>query len=231
MKFLILQHVPFEGPAAIKVWAEKNCHQLAHHYCPEQTIYPPLNSFDAVIIMGGPMGVNQPLPWLQPELAFIQQIIAAKKQVLGICLGAQLIAKALGAQVSKHHQREIGWFNVKQTTAANNWVHKILPPTFMPLHWHGDSFEIPPGAVHLYHSPACSNQAYLYDQHVLGLQFHLEFDRDTAIRVADACSDELQEGGLYVQSANSLLADQTNFKNANALMFNLLNAIELRINR
>jgi len=228
MKFLVLQHVPFEGPAAIKTWADKNNHQLLHHYCPEQTLYPHAKNFDAIIAMGGPMSVNDPFPWLQAELEFIEKSIQNKKYMLGICLGAQLIAKTLGAQVQKHHQREIGWFNVKKTAVEDNWVHEILPDDFTPLHWHGDSFDIPANAIHLYQSLACKNQAFLYNDHVLGLQFHLEFDTNTATRVAQACVNELQEGGRYVQSDTHITENCSAFSQANTLMFKLLNAIEQR---
>ena len=234
MKLLILQHVPFEGPAAIKVWAEQGCHAIHQHYCATDSTYPALNSFDCLIIMGGPMSVNDDLPWMKPELVFINLAIQQNKYIIGICLGAQLIAKALGATVSKHTQAEIGWYTVEQISHDTNtalWPASALPTSFTPLHWHSDTFSIPKGASLLYRSLICENQAFIYSDHVLGLQFHLEFDLSTTTRIAKACSDELKQGGEFVQSAKNIMADKGKFENANKLMHALLDAMLQQIKR
>lgn len=234
MKLLILQHVPFEGPAAIKVWAEQHGHAIHQHYCATNTKYPALNSFDCLIIMGGPMSANDELPWIKPELAFIKLAIQQQKYIIGICLGAQLIAKSLGATVTKNTQREIGWYTVEQVVHNANavlWPTSALPTSFMPLHWHSDTFSIPKDASPLYRSLICENQGYIYSEHVLGLQFHLEFDLTTTARIAKACSDELEEGGEFVQSAKSIMADKSKFENANKLMHTLLDAMLQQMQR
>jgi len=110
MKLLVLQHVPFEGPAAIKSWAERHNHTVIHHCCTQNTAYPNPADIDCCIILGGPMSVNDQSPWMKPEIDFIKACIKADKFMLGICLGAQLIATAMHAPVSKSSHLEIGWF-------------------------------------------------------------------------------------------------------------------------
>ncbi len=231
MHLLVLQHVPFEGPAAIKGWAESRGHSIEHHQCATSLVYPSTDSFDLLIILGGPMGVYDELPWLSPELDFIKQCIKAEKPVFGVCLGAQLIAKALDTKVAKHSNREIGWFPVTRNERFNeqHWLFSVLPETFTPLHWHGDRFEIPENAIHLYHSEACDNQAYVYNDNIIGFQFHLEFDDATASRVGEACAEELLDKSQYVQSLEEILSDNNRFKEAHLLMHQLLDAIEQRI--
>ena len=95
MNFLVLQHVPFEGPVAIQDWADANRHTVTRQDASTNSEFPAPASFDCLIIMGGPMSVNDPLPWIAPELDFIRNVIERGQQVIGICLGAQLIAKAL----------------------------------------------------------------------------------------------------------------------------------------
>ncbi|MGB5325194.1 MAG: type 1 glutamine amidotransferase [Pseudomonadales bacterium] len=234
MKLLVLQHVPFEGPAAIKAWADSHGHPVTHHCCATDTDYPDPADFDCCIIMGGPMGVNDSLEWMTREKAFIRDWLASHKFMLGVCLGAQLIAAELGASVRTHREREIGWFHVEKITdaeAANNWIDAALPDKFEALHWHGDTFDIPAGARHLYRSAACDNQAFAVGERVVGLQFHLEFDRNTAERVAEACAGELAAPSAWVQSRDSLLDDHARFTRANALMHQLLDAMRLEFMR
>ncbi|MBT8140154.1 MAG: type 1 glutamine amidotransferase [Gammaproteobacteria bacterium] len=237
MKLLVLQHVPFEGPAAIKAWADGHGHPVTHHCCASDTEYPDPGCYDACIIMGGPMGVNDAPAWMDAELAFIRSWLDSGKFLLGICLGAQLIAAALGANVSKHHCREIGWFELQRcgnnpaSTGQASWVDRALPAQFEALHWHGDSFALPEGARHLYRSAACEHQAFAIGNRVLGLQFHLEFDLSTAERVADACADELQDSSPTVQSRAQLMSNKVRFDTANRLMHQLLDAMRLEFMR
>jgi len=227
MRLLILQHVPFEGPAAIARWAEQCNHSTAYINCTDQPVYPSLSDFDGLIILGGPMGVNDSLPWITAEVNFIKQAIEGDKIVLGVCLGAQMIAAALGASVRKNHEKEIGWFQVEQKNdpGSGSRLKKALPSSFTCLHWHGDTFDIPKDATHLYRSAACENQAFAFNDKVVGLQFHLEFDITTTQRVADASTAELAEGGQFVQSIQEILADPRRFETANSLMFDLLNEL------
>ncbi|MEI7851737.1 MAG: gamma-glutamyl-gamma-aminobutyrate hydrolase family protein, partial [Kiritimatiellales bacterium] len=185
-----LQHVPFEGLGCIEPWLIENGHDVSCMRLWAGDSFPNTGNVDGLIVMGGPMGVYDEAiyPWLAEEKAFIKKIIAQDKPVLGICLGAQLIAEVLGAKVAKNKQREIGFFPVfgksaalteqrppgglrSVATASEDWK---LPGEFMAFHWHGDTFGIPEGAAHLASSAACGNQAFIYKDNVLALQFHLE---------------------------------------------------------
>lgn len=177
-----------------------------------------------IIVMGGPMSVNDKLSWITREIAYLQQAIAANKMVIGICLGAQLIASALGSSVRRNAEREIGWFPITATENTHHWASTALPPKFTPLHWHGDTFDLPERANLLFRSQACENQAFHVGENVVGLQFHLEFDLTTAIRVAEACESELLAGGKFVQTKHDLLNNHRGFATANQLMFRLLDA-------
>lgn len=225
MRLLILQHVPFEGPAAIARWADLRGHSCRYLNCADQPNYPAPDTFDALIIMGGPMGVNDASPWMTAETEFIRRAIDDNKFVLGVCLGAQMIASALGASVRRNPEKEIGWFTVDSVMpgeAVPQPLKNTLPASFTCLHWHGDTFDIPQGATHLYRSAACENQAFIYNSRVVGLQFHLEFDTATTQRVAEASHEELAAGGRFVQDIDEILSDPARFETANALMFDLL---------
>lgn len=208
----------------IRGWAERHGYDISRtaFYEPAWEI-PSLSSYDALIIMGGPMGVyDEPdYPWLAAEKAHLLAAIDAGKPVLGICLGAQLIASALGAVVAPMKHKEIGWFPVATTDEATG--HPILSglnQAMDVLHWHGDRFEIPDGAVHLMSSYACDTQAFLFKERVLGLQFHLEMDAPALRQIINACGHELHESPT-VQSADALLSHAPKYNTRHAL-FQLL---------
>src|SRR5262249_47695751 len=138
-----------------------------------------LQEIDLVVVLGGPMNIYEEdkFPWLIAEKKFIRQAIEEKLAVLGLCLGSQLIADVLGAKIYPNDEKEIGWFPVEVTEAALK--HRLFshwPNFFTPFHWHGDTFDLPEGAIHLARSQACRNQAFLYQDRVVGLQFHLEIN-------------------------------------------------------
>jgi GMP synthase (glutamine-hydrolysing) len=142
--------------------------------------FPPFRSIAGLIVMGGPMGVyeQERYPFLKREIAFIGEAIAAKKPVLGICLGAQLIARALGARVFPNRRKEIGWYKVRLTSAGKrDPLFLNSPAQPWVFQWHGDTFTLPKGARLLAASPLCRNQAFRHGSSVYGLQFHLEVDR------------------------------------------------------
>jgi GMP synthase-like glutamine amidotransferase len=218
------QHVAFEGLGIIREWTQQrdcdlNCTAF---YQPDWKI-PDLESYDALIIMGGPMGIcdEQDYPWLSEEKAHIRAAIEAGKPILGICLGAQLIAAALGAKVSPMPNKEIGWFPVAATDeGAGHPILNGINYAMDVLHWHGDRFEIPAGTLHLMSSSACDNQAFVYDNRVLGLQFHLEMDESSIQKIITACGDDLIEC-LTVQSTSTLLKRATEL-NTRRVLFQLL---------
>ncbi len=224
MRLHYLQHVPFEGPAAIKAWAAERGYSLVAHRLFEQGILPPLADVDGLIVMGGPMGVSDcaTYPWLMAELNYIRELIDAGKPILGVCLGAQLIAHALGAEVTRNQHKEIGWFPLQvDAKAMSHPLGKIIPNNMPVFHWHGDTFAIPTDAIPLAASAACQNQGFIYRDSVLGLQFHLEATAAWAQRLIAHCSDEL-DGSTYVQSGNEILAEPNRFEASNRVMAQLL---------
>jgi GMP synthase (glutamine-hydrolysing) len=189
---------------------------------------PSIHEFDWLIVMGGPMGVYDELqyPWLTEEKIFIRRSIDAGKIVLGICLGAQLIANALGAVVFKNPYREIGWFPIERQLIANeSAMADIFPETLEVFHWHGDTFEIPQGAKLLASSEGCRNQGFIIDNRVLGLQFHLETTSESAGALIQNCGAEL-DGSKYVQSAAEIQSDESRFLKINGIMRSLLEKLE-----
>jgi len=227
MRFHLLQHVAFEGPAAIKSWTAANDHTLTSTKFYQGDLLPAQEDFDFLVVMGGPMGVEdvQQYPWLVTEREFIRQAVKAGKYILGICLGAQLIAMACGAEVVKNDHREIGWFKIsieKQNLPI--FMRDIFPATAEVFHWHSDTFEMPDGADHFAMSDACSNQGFILDDKVIGLQFHIETTEESAALLINNCGDEL-DGSSYVQSGTEMLADAERFKEINQLLYKMLQSI------
>ncbi|HTS31136.1 MAG TPA: gamma-glutamyl-gamma-aminobutyrate hydrolase family protein [Bryobacteraceae bacterium] len=146
-----------------------------------------------LIFLGGPMSVNDPLPYLRLESEILTQAIGRGQPVLGICLGSQLIAQALGSRVYRNPVKEIGWFDLRLTDAGrNDRLFGAMNPTETVFHWHGETFDLPAGAVRLAHSDACANQAFRVGTKVYGLQFHLEV---TPAMIADWCRQDENCGG------------------------------------
>lgn len=184
MNIHYLQHVPFEGLGYIETWLIENNHEisLTRFYEPDYSL-PSASEIDALIVMGGPMGVydTEKHHWLEEEKALIKACLQAGKKVLGICLGAQLIADCLGAHINTAPHKEIGWFPVIPTedSKEQSWLYELFQQNPVVFHWHGDRFEIPAGCLNLLSSEANTNQAFSYDENVIGLQFHLEVTAET----------------------------------------------------
>lgn len=203
-----LQHAAFEGPARIQDWAHRKGHVLSGTRVDETQDFPSMQSFDWLVILGGPMNVyeEEKYPWLKEEKAFIKDAIRNKKVVLGVCLGAQLIADALGGHVYKNHHKEIGWYPVFLTPKAKKSpVFGKLPESFEVFHWHGDTFDLPAGCVRMLESEACVNQAFEYETRVFGLQCHFESSSDSIESLVKNCGNELVRG-KFIQSQEEILA-------------------------
>ncbi|HEY8119095.1 MAG TPA: type 1 glutamine amidotransferase [Methylophilaceae bacterium] len=161
-----------------------------------------------MVMMGGPMSVNDDLPWIPPLLALIREAIAADIPVLGHCLGGQLISKALGAAVSKNPVKEIGWGEIKvsQNSEATQWFADIK--SFQGFHWHGETFSLPHDATHLLASDYCQNQAYSLGKHI-AFQCHIEMTVEMVKTWCKVGQDELAEAAASpgVQSVPEILED------------------------
>jgi len=221
-RVLALQHVPFEGLGQIEPWLLARGHRLTVAHVYDSPALPPAGDVDLLVIMGGPMGVHDDAshPWLAAEKRFVGSVIAAGAAVLGICLGAQLIAAVMGARVGPNPVKEIGWFPIE---AMNNDGLDIagpvlrFPATATVLHWHGETFTLPPEAVQLARSTACEQQAFQLGARIIGLQFHLETTPEALQKMVAACGDELQPAA-FVQSAEQILA-------ADAVTYRFLHAL------
>jgi GMP synthase-like glutamine amidotransferase len=219
------QHVPFEGIAILGDWAQLHGHTVTgtRFFLPYQLPAP--DDFDMLVIMGGPMSVNdeEVYPWLAEEKAFIRQAIVADKIVIGICLGAQLIASALGARVYPNAMKEIGWWPIGNPPGGvqKESVFHLNDP-FSVFHWHGDTFDLPEGAIQLFQSTACVNQGFLYKKNVLGLQFHIEVDPNSVKEMVMHGGRELKAGGEWVQSAEAILGLSQFYPGCNQKFFSIL---------
>jgi GMP synthase-like glutamine amidotransferase len=207
MRIHYLQHVPFENLGNIQAWAEERGHEISGTMLSRDEQLPGLEDFDWLVIMGGPMNIyeHDKYPWLGQEKEFMRQAVDADKIVLGICLGAQLLADVLGGKVRRNEEREMGWFPVKLTSeAGDSRIFSSLPESFVAFHWHGDTFDIPPGAKRMAESQACRNQAFELGKAV-GLQFHLESSMDSIDHLITNSADELKEG-RFVHTPEELLS-------------------------
>ena len=207
MKIHWFQHVPFEGLGAIEGWLLARGHTLTcTRFYAGESAPATVDGFDWLVVMGGPMNIYQyrDHPWLRAEKRVIRDAVAAGKRVLGVCLGAQLIADALGGKVHQNAEREIGWFPITAVPEGRGSPFEF-PAERTVFHWHGDTFSLPPGAVWLARSEACEHQAFAVGARVLGLQFHLEMTPDDVVRIARECADELV-ASRYVQPAGEIIA-------------------------
>lgn len=209
----------------IEGWAgQNNCPLATTPFFESGYELPDGGDFDCLIVMGGPMGAmdEDKHSWMGEEKRFIKEAIEDGKKVLGICLGAQLVATVLGAAVRPNQHEEIGWAPIWLTEDGQKAeVLGHMQSEMQVLHWHGDTFDIPQGAKHLIESTGCRNQAFLYEDRVMGLQFHMEMTR-ASLRALIDNSPELEEGP-FVQSGVKMLAREENaFRRANHAMRGLL---------
>lgn len=206
MRVHYLQHVPFEGLGYIGHRLETAGCRITGTRLFESRAFPDQRGIDLLVVLGGPMSVNDEaeFSWLAAEKRYVRDAVESGMPVLGICLGAQLIASALGARVHRNPEREIGWFPVQGVPAGRPGL--AFPPAFDAFHWHGETFDLPPGAVRLARTGACENQAFQLGDAVLGLQFHLEATPESVREIVANCRDELIPS-RYVQSEEEILAD------------------------
>lgn len=218
------QHVPFEEPGIIASWAyhhDFNVSSTQFHKNP--SISMPEDT-DWLVVMGGPMGVydHDAYPWLSAEKVAIAQAIDGGKVVLGICLGAQLIAHVLGSGVRENAYKEIGWFPVYlDSEALDHPISEVLPSQWDAFHWHGDTFDIPEGGRLLARSSACRNQGFVYKDRVVGMQFHMEVTRSGAADLVEHCAADLSMDE-FVSTPDQILSPHAPFEESHRVMTHLL---------
>jgi len=229
MRIHYLQHVTFENPGRILAWAKANGHPIGDTQVYQNTRFPKQEDFDWLIIMGGPMNVDEETkyPWLVHEKAFIRESIASGKVILGICLGAQLIAEVIGGKVTRNPYLEIGWFPIRWNgEAALSPLFSFFPRRTLVFQWHGDIFSIlPDEARRLAESDACRHQAFVYKNRVFGFQFHLENTPEIIGNLVENCRDEMVPG-VYVQTAEQMLRHPESVAEDNQLMDMFLTRLE-----
>lgn len=227
-RLIVLKHVPFEGPAAIADWAFSRGIpvEIVNLFAPHQL--PDLSGSDWLVVMGGPMNVDeeQLYGFLAAEKMYLRDAIEQGRTVIGICLGAQLIARSLGAKVFPNREREIGWLPIELAESAKaHSPFSEFPSSVEVFHWHGDTFDLPPGAKLMASSAACSNQAFMVGKRAIGLQFHIETTPDSAAELLNCCSDDLSKPGRFVQTAQEIAGTPEKFRRINKLLFDLLDRL------
>ncbi|HBG18923.1 MAG TPA: amidotransferase [Desulfobulbaceae bacterium] len=223
MRAHYLQHVAFEGLGSIEPWLREAGYDITATRFFESAKLPGAKELDLLVVMGGPMSVNDEgdYPWLPAEKHFIAEAIRAGVPVLGICLGAQLIAAAMGGRVYPNKAKEIGWLPVHRVSEESADVFRF-PDTATVFHWHGETFDLPPGAIRLASSEACANQAFQLGKSVIGLQFHLETTPVSAKSLTDNCRHELVPSPFIQSEGTILAAPASSYQEINGLMANLL---------
>jgi GMP synthase-like glutamine amidotransferase len=208
MRVHYFQHVSFEGDlGSMEPWLQQQGAVISCTQFFANDPIPALDDIDMLIVMGGPMSINDEaeFPWLVAEKQFIRDAIAAGKPVLGICLGAQLIAASQGAKVYPNVYKEIGWLPVMAADNLPNQAFRF-PAQATVFQWHGETFDLPEGATLLASSPACRHQAFQIGRNAIALQFHLEILQDSALGLIKNCEHELVTGKPYIQSKAEILA-------------------------
>ena len=188
-KILVFQHVPFEPLGTLDPLLKNAGFRIRYvNFARDPRQVPSLDGYSALIVLGGPMNVDQICdnPNLATEVTLLQEALERGRSVLGICLGAQLLARALGSTVRPDHAREIGWYDVDLTAeGANDPVLSAFSSRQQVFQWHEDAIELPADAVHLASSSACEVQAFRYGESAYGFQFHLEVNRSLIARWLD----------------------------------------------
>lgn len=206
-EILIFKHVPFEGPGTFREELDKRGLRYREVNLYQGEVPKNLGGCGGLIIMGGPMNVYEEdkYPFLKEEDGLIKEALSKKIPMIGICLGAQLMAKAGGAKVTKGGKKEIGWYPLHLTEEAkSDPVFKVLPKEVEVFQWHGDTFDIPKGAVRLASSELFPNQAFRIGDNAYAFQFHIEVTSDIIKSWIDINEEELEGVKDYIDSKKVL---------------------------
>ncbi len=213
----VWQHVDFEGPGAIEEFAKKRGYTLE---IVRADYGEPFIARDALVVLGGPMGVYDSLPFISSEKAALKNYINKGGKVFGICLGAQLIADVLGAKVYPSGDREAGWRSV---SFGKHPLTEDLGDEAVVFHWHGDTFDLPPEATLLASNDAFKNQMFVAKGgKVIATQFHFETTRESMQDLIDADGDYLKHDSPFVQDKKTIMEGAKHIPKANELLFKLL---------
>lgn len=224
MNIHCLQHVDFEGPAAITEWALTNGHTLSFtHFYKDEPLPSKLN-FDLLVVMGGPMSFDEDdkYAWMPLEKVFIKNCIEAGKSAIGICLGAQFIAQALGAKAKHGTSQEIGWYPITFQNQSKSF--DFLPESTTVFHWHGDTFDIPQNAIHIASTEAFPNQGFIWNNKVVGLQFHLEVTEESVLGMIEHVGHEIGDGE-FCQPSSEIVRDKSQYVRNKTFIFKILDQI------
>ncbi len=232
MRIHSLLHAKHETIGAVANWSEHHSLSLSSTNLYLGDELPSIDDFDLLLIMGGPMSVNDEnkYEWLASEKLFIKEAIDKGKYILGICLGAQLIANALGAKVKANPYKEIGWFPVKKVMWSANPIADILPFSFTTFHWHGETFDIPEKAKLIFSSEACLNQSFIYGDKTVAFQFHMEVIPEIIQGFIETGKNELKKD-KYVQSGDEILSMISLTNENNLYMFRILDYFHFMFNK
>lgn len=228
MRIHVLQHSSINTLGTIEEYAKIKNHRLESTRFYETKNPPELDSFDLLIIMGGPIGIYdyEENPWLRDEKAFIKTAIETGKTILGICLGAQLLADILGARVYENRHMEMGWFPVRAPGGENKPKFLAgLPDEITFFHWHSRTFDLPAGAVQLFESEGCKNQGFIYNSRVVALQFHPEVNEDRIQNLIKRFGDGIVNGP-FVQKKEEMLGKKKYLAATKEFMFLILDKFE-----
>ena len=225
MNIHYLQHAAGEGPGQIANWAAANGHELSGTHWYRGDAGPDPASIDFLVIMGGGMNIyeHRNHPWLVPEKALIAEVIGQRKPVIGVCLGAQLIADVMGGKVYQNPEFEIGWLPIR-TLETGHPLFSRFPAEFTALHWHGDTFDLPAGATLLASTDACPHQAFVCQDNIVGFQFHIEV-RPEDVRFFVQGETAPLPKGEYVQSFEEILAGDYHIPAVHRLLTKMLDAM------
>ena len=202
MRAVCLQHVPFEGPGVFATALTSRAVSLEYHLVPKDGL--PKDAGDLLVVMGGPMSVNDPDSWIAEEISYIRSIVHTDTPVIGVCLGSQFMAKALGAKVRPGKALEIGMTPIRLTSEAKqDPVFKTLPDSFEVFQWHGEVFDLPAECIPLAGSTVAPLQAFRYGDRAYGLLFHLEMEQSGIDSLCEQCAPDLAMAGLTAQEVKA----------------------------
>lgn len=207
-EILIFRYAPHEGSGYVGEYLHR--HRLPQRLIKidrNEPVPPSIDGVSGLVLMGGPMSVNDPLPWIPKITRLVEQAVAADVPVLGHCLGGQLISKALGGVITKNPVKEIGWLPVNRVDSplANQWLNG-LPPVFEVFHWHGETFSLPTGATRILASRDCANQAFVIGK-TLAFQCHVEMTAEMVREWTRVSVDEISPVCATVQNAAAMTAE------------------------